>query len=494
MIQGIKSTAKSSIIYGLGNISTKLVGIILLPLFTDTDILSVDNYGVLGITEVTIQVLVALFGLSLYQALFRWYWDKNHITNRKSIFFTLFTFLSFFSGLFLVLGFFFSSSLSVLLFNKDLFARVVFLMLGSVALQVISQLPMSLMRLEDKAIEYTVTNLIRLVVSLVLTVIFITKLNRGLEGIYEAQIVGNLVYFLFTAKYIYNRTKPVFNYTILKEMLAYSLPLTVASVFGVLLASLDRYVLNYKATLLDVGIYSTAYKLANTIRVFIIHSVQLAVAPSIFKLMNHPNNKEIYSRIMTYFTVLVIYASLVLSIFGREVLELFASDPVYFSAYKLIPILCIGILLGTAKDVAINGLNIVKKTKIVSIIVPVIAVFHLGLNYLLISILGVYGAAIASAISQAIFFFAVLYFAQKHYPIPYEFGRILISLVIATALFAIGISVTFNSLVVSLLFKVLLVIVFPVLLWVFPFLKIDEKQWVFGVINRLKAIMFRNRI
>jgi O-antigen/teichoic acid export membrane protein len=489
MLQGIKNTVKSSMIYGLGNISTKLVGIILLPLFTNTSLISIEEFGVLGVVDVSIQILIAVFGLSLYQAFFRWYWDKKYIDVRNSIFFTLLITLMFLVAAVIVVGYFTSAGLSSILFNKEIYARVLFYMLVSSSLQVLSQLPLSYMRLEEKPLYYTISNVSRLLVILLFTILFITRMGRGLEGIYEAQILGNLFFMLITSRYIFNRIIFKFNGSVLKEMLEYSIPLTVASVLGIVLASLDRYVLNYKATLLDVGIYTLAFRIANTIRVFIVHSIQLAVAPNIFKLMNHPNNKAIYARIMTYFTLLVIYASLGLSIFGYEILTIFSSDNIYVSAYKLIPIIALGIIFGTAKDVAINGLNIVKKTKIVSYIVLPIAVFHLGLNFAIIPILGVYGAAIASAISQGIFLLVVLYFAQKYYPIPFEYKRILLSLLLAVLIFIASNQLSPLEMWPKFVVKMLLVISFPFFLWIFSFLKDDEKQWVNGGIKKIKELL-----
>lgn len=486
MLQGIKNTAKSSIIYGLGNISTKLVGIVLLPLFTNTSLISVEEFGVLGVVDVSIQILIAVFGLSLYQAFFRWYWDKKYLEDRKSIFFTILTILTFLAAIIIVVGYFVSTELSSILFNKEIYAKVLFYMLVSTSLQILSQLPLSYMRLEERPVYYTITNVSRLLVILLFTILFITRMGRGLEGIYEAQILGNLVFLVFTSRFIFNRIIFKFNGSILKEMLEYSIPLTIASVSGIALASLDRYVLNYKATLLDVGIYTLAFRITNTIRVFIVHSIQLAVAPNIYKLMNHPNNKAIYSRIMTYFTLLVIYASLGLSIFGFEILTIFSSDKIYLSAYKLIPILSLGILFGTAKDVAINALNIVKKTKIVSFIVLPIAVFHLGLNFFIIPLLGVSGAAIASAFSQSIFLVAVLHYAQKYYPIPYEYKRILLSLLLAVAIFLVGNQLTPISIWPRIILKLILLLIFPLLLWIFSFLKDDEKQWVNGGIKKVQ--------
>ena len=82
MLDRLKLTVKDSFIYSLGNISTKVIGLILLPLYLKE--LSVAEYGMLGILEVSLQVLVALFGLSLYQAFYRWYWDKEYRDKQNS--------------------------------------------------------------------------------------------------------------------------------------------------------------------------------------------------------------------------------------------------------------------------------------------------------------------------------------------------------------------------------------------------------------------------
>jgi O-antigen/teichoic acid export membrane protein len=178
-----------------------------------------------------------------------------------------------------------------------------------------------------------------------------------------------------------------------------------------------------------------------------------------------------------------------LSIFGLEILTIFSSDKIYLSAYKLIPILSLGILFGTAKDMAINALNIVKKTKIVSFIVLPIAVFHLGLNFVIIPLLGVSGAAIASAVSQSIFLVLVLFYAQKYYPIPYEYKRILLSLLLAIVIFLVGNQLTPISIWPRIIIKLTLLVVFPLLLWIFSFLKDDEKQWVNGGIKKVRRFL-----
>ena len=96
MFKDIKQVMKDSVLYGIGNVAVKLVGFILIPLYTDAEYFSTADYGLMGLLEVTSQILIAVMGLSLYSGLIRWYWDAEFRDKQKSVFFTtlLFTILT----------------------------------------------------------------------------------------------------------------------------------------------------------------------------------------------------------------------------------------------------------------------------------------------------------------------------------------------------------------------------------------------------------------
>ena len=87
MLKSIKISLKDTIIYGLGNVAVKIVGLILIPLYTNPEFFSTDQFGVLGILEISGLVLTALLASGLPQSLTRWFWDKEHKDNQKGIFF-----------------------------------------------------------------------------------------------------------------------------------------------------------------------------------------------------------------------------------------------------------------------------------------------------------------------------------------------------------------------------------------------------------------------
>ncbi|MBA7569108.1 hypothetical protein ES708_10846 [subsurface metagenome] len=105
---------------------------------------------VLGVLEATSQVIIAILGLALVQALTRWYWDRDVSSKQKYMFFTLLTFLLGFSFFIFICFYPFSGQLSILLFEKTDFSRLLRLMFISACLQMLSQVPLTLLKLQEK--------------------------------------------------------------------------------------------------------------------------------------------------------------------------------------------------------------------------------------------------------------------------------------------------------------------------------------------------------
>ena len=488
MQKEFKSLLRSIIIYGFGNVSIKLVGLVLLPLYTNPKLLSVNEYGAMGLLDISAQVLIALFSLSLYAAYARWYWDKEYYDSRKRIFFSCFSTLTVLAILLAVSGIFASKPVSLLLFDKDTFSSALMLMFIAASMQPLIDFTLTQMRVEEKPVFYITTNIIRLVVILTATIYFLKYGHKGLTGIYEAQIIGNVLFLLITSGYIVRNMEFRFSAPILKDIIRFSMPLALAALSNVLLAVFDRYVLNYKSTLLNVGIYTQGYKIANTTKVFIISSVQLALAPAIFKIMYRPDHKMIYSKIMTWFTIVVVYFSLFLSLFGLEITKFFTTATIYWDAYKLIPILCLGITFSMLKDVSITGLQITKRTRIIGLMLTGIAIFNLGINMLLVPVWGIYGAAFSSLISQLVFFLVLYFYAQKYYPIPYRLEKVGIIIIVGIILYLPGSIVNDKTLEIRVIVKTLALIFFPVLLFVFRIIDRSEIELANSLLKSIRNI------
>jgi O-antigen/teichoic acid export membrane protein len=218
-------------------------------------------------------------------------------------------------------------------------------------------------------------------------------------------------------------------------------------------------------------------------------SINLAITPMLYKIMDDPNNKRVYSKVMTYVALGVMFCVMGISFFGREIIKVMAQNPEYWNSYKVIPFISFGIYFGMLKDISAVGLNLTKKTKIISVIVVTISIVNILANALLIPIFQTIGAAIASLISQFLFFLLMYIFAQRYYFIPYEYVKLFLLSVVGMIIILMGSLVQDVQISVRLLTKLCLLASFPLILYVLKFFEPIEIDRLHGVL-----IKWRNPI
>jgi O-antigen/teichoic acid export membrane protein len=487
MLKHIKSSVRDTFIYSIGTFATKLTGFVLVPLYTNKAYLSETDYGILNLLEANFQLIISTISLGISYAFERWYWDSEFIHRQKSLFFTILI-----STMLLALGlsalaFPLSTPVSNWLLGHVRYSDVLILMVITASLEIVAQTPTSLIRLREKAAFYTSANLLKLITSLSLTVVFIVYFDLGLLGIYYAQLVGLLVYFITLLPFIIKNLAPTFEGKELINMISFRLPYLLPTLSLSIFSFNDRFVITKLIGVIDAGIYSLGAKMANTIKVFLITAIWLAITPMIYKMMNDPYNKRFYSKLMTYLGFSVMIVVMFFSFFSQEIISLFASDPIYEPAAAVIPIVALGIFFGLLKDVSMIGLNISKKTGLVATVTFLLTFLNFSLNYLLVPFIGMSGAAISGLITQMLFFLIIHYAAQKYYPIPYELPKIGLMIVAACLLYTVALS--FDLYInhwLAICLKLLLIILFPIILFYLNFYEPVEIERLKGFWKKWK--------
>ena len=486
MFKTITSAIKGSLVYGLGNLSVKLVGLVLFPLYTDT--FSIEEFGIIGILDISIQVLVAVFGLSLTSALFRFYFDKKYADRQGELVFSTLLILVVFtlSAAFILSNF--SDGISVLLFKSLDYNKIIKIILISSSLQVINTIPNTVLRLKEKAKLYAITNLVKVIVTLVTTVLFIVKMKLGIIGVYYGQICGNAIYLVILSGFMIKNSSFRFNRGALAEMLGFSTPLIFSSLSAVILTVLDRYSLNYMVGLDDVGVYTTGYKIANVL-LFVVMASQLALPTILFKNMEAKDNKRLYSKVMTYNTFTLMIMAIGISVFSLEIVKVLAKDPSYWAGYMVIPFITISILFNSMRYLLTLNLSIVKKTVSVALIVTIMSGLNLGLNILMIPRYQANGAALSTMITQLIFLITTYFIAQKHYRVPYEIRKIILIMGVGILLIIVGFATNGLALYLRIIIKTALCLLFPVALYFMNFYEKVELERI----NEITRLMFHPR-
>jgi len=446
MLDFLRKTVKHTAIYSLGNLSTKIIGLILLPLYTSY--LTTSEYGILAILEVTSQFFVTIVGLGISSGMMRWYAVETSEAKKKSIVFTVL------------------STLVALMINRVAF---------------------DLLRLKERSLFFIVLVIVKFTSILLLNIYFIVYMEYGVKGIIISQVLGNALIIAGTSMFLLKNLRFSFDHKILREILSFSVPLVFSTVSTMALALSDRYLIKYFLDYSEVGIYSLGYKIASVINLFLIQSFLLGFSPLAYKIFNHPGAKPYFAKITTYFVYALLGLSLVLIFFSKEVIMVFASsNDDYLLAYNVIPLLCLAFVFRGINYIVSMGLHYVKKTKYTAYIVFSVAVLNILLNLFMIPAFGINGAAIVSVLANFSMMVMFYIYSQRYYPIQYEFLRIGKLFVISGIFFFAGHLTGGLDIWTGILVKLGLLALFPVAVYATGFYEQVE-------LNRLKGAWLKWR-
>jgi O-antigen/teichoic acid export membrane protein len=488
MLKSIKTSFKDTIIYGLGNVAVKIVGLLLIPVYTDQKFFSTDQFGVLGILEISATVLTAMLASGLPQSLTRWFWDKDYKHNQKGIFFMSLSTQVVVSLVFCLALIPVSKGLSVMIFSKPDWSRVIVFVILASAIQSLNNIINTLMRLQSRSVLYSVTNLFKLIVVLSLTLYFILSKKMGLEGIWLAQLIGNGLIVIILLGYVIRNSRVFFDKSIFMSMSSYGFPLLLANISAALFAVIDRFSLNSLTVLKSVALYNLAFKISSVLKLVLVDSIKLALGPMMIKRMDSPGNKRFYSKVLLYSSYAVMIGIVGISIFSFEIIKVIATSRAYWDAVAIIPVLCLSIFFTNMKEVTVYGLHIAKKTRIIGTIVVFSTVLSLVLNFLLIPVWDITGAAVATLLSQFIYWYACYYYSQKVFYVPYEVRKITEMVVVGALLSFSGLVLNGLGLFPRLLIKTACLVSFPFILYLLNFYEPVELQAIKGFITKWSNI------
>ena len=492
MFDDIKSVAKHFLVYGFGNILSRIVSFILIPVYTHY--LTTSQYGTLELLELTTYIAGMFLALGISQSVMRFYYDSEELKKRHEVVSTALIsiwVIALFSMSWFIL---FSPGISILVFksldNAGLF-RLIFV---SFAFSLANEIPLSFVRAQQKSLLFTVISVSKLTLTVGLNILFIVGFKWGIRGIILSGLITNGINSIFLTAYTINQTGIYFSWAKLKEMINYGFPYIPGGLGMFVLNFVDRFFLQRFASLSEVGIYSLGYKFGMLINPLVIDPFFSIWRPKMFELEKRENAKDIYSVMLTYFLFVEIFLALGISVLIKDIL-IIISDPAYHSAYKVVPLILMSYILWGGYFHVQVGILLKKKTKNIAYIVTVSALSNLAMNYLLIPRIGMWGAALATLASFAIMFILNYLISIRIYYVKYEFLRIVKLFGLAVVLYLVSLSIKTHSIFLTLVLKTTLVLSFPFLLFTLRFYSQAEirkmKEIITRVLKSFKSTVFK---
>lgn len=232
----------------------------------------------------------------------------------------------------------------------------------------------------------------------------------------------------------------------LRPLLAYALPLMLMGLAGMVNETLDRILLprwlpeNFYpglSRLGAVGVYGACYKLSIFMSL-IIQAFRYAAEPFFFSQSTEKNSPATFALVLKWFTLCCTFIFVGISLNLSWVGPLFLRRPVYLTGLNVVPILLLAnLFLGVYYNLSV-WFKLTDKTYYGTYIGAAGAVLTIALNFVLIPVLGYTGSAWATLACYFLMAALCWWLGERHFPVPYPVGRLLLWLLGAVGLVVVG--------------------------------------------------------
>jgi len=412
---------RDTVLYGVGDILTKAIAFLLIPLYTNA--LLPDEYGVyqLIVLYVTIAMVFQLSGMNV--ALFKHFVVTPEEAKRRELF-TITLIWVFFSSIAIIgLSILLSRPLSELVAGTSTRTDLVGLAALSSGLDTILLVILLIFRMEKRPIDYVAYSFIKILLILAGNFVLVWHFRMGVSGILLAGIVANLVILL---PLIY-RVSSYFVWPISRKLFAHLLmwgiPFIPSSLATVILTLSDRLLLRYMDGFESAGIYSVGYKIGGAV-LLLYTAFRFAWGPYMFELAKKSETaRRTYPRVLNILIAILGVAAMGLVGFSQEIFSLFVGELYYSARAVLIPI-SLAVLFDAASLFFGAALQTRDRTIYIPAVTSLAAIANIFLNIMLIPKFGFMGAAWATLASYMLLALMSFRIANPFMPVKYNWGKL----------------------------------------------------------------------
>lgn len=410
---------KHGLVYGGANMISSIGTVLLVPVYTRA--LQPGEYGIVDYFIVVQTLIQICAGLEITQAIARFYADAEAPEERRAyastgLWFLVASFAAMCALLYLG-ALMFGAHQVGLGGDTSLFA----IALISVYVRMLFYALQSQARWELRSDLYSLASFVAMTCSVGLVAYLLLVERRGLLGVFGGLSVGYAVACAFCLVSLRGTYRWSFDGRKFRQMLRFSLPLTFSSLALFFASYGDRIILKSALGFHELGVYGIAARVAAVITLAI-NGFQLGAAPLIYRHHGQPGAPAELAQLMRLFLATGLLGVAALAAFSLEMLQILTT-PAYASAWPLIPVLALAIVLANLYIFA-PGLTIRHMTTRFAFINVGTACISLLTIAVFLRIFGVMGAAVGVLCGSAAGFVMHAAFSQRVYWMPIDWHRL----------------------------------------------------------------------
>lgn len=412
-----KYLAKNTMIFALNSIGTRLITFLLVPLYTKAFIKS--EFGIVDLVTTIATLFVPIITINIGEAVMRFSLDENadqdKIVNIGA--FILALSVMFGTSIFLIILLFPQIKINV--------GLVYFYCISQGIYQVFS----CILRGKEKLLQFAIGNILLTFLSAILNIVFLLFFKIGINGYFLSYIIANMVagiYCFISGNVFSSLRKFSIDMKLLKKMSKYSIVLVPNSLMWWLMNSSDHIMVTFMISAAANGVYAISYKLPSI----------LAALASVFNqawsysaihedksLDREKFSNTMYDKLVRFQFVITVGLMCII----KPLMKIYV-DSAFYDAWRYTPYLLAGNFFLTISTFLSTSYTVNKDSRGFLLSASVGAFINIILNFILIPIIGVHGAAFATCISYIIVFiyriidtkkYIVIHVFDKEYIIGY---------------------------------------------------------------------------
>jgi len=469
----IKSLARHSSVYSISTFIQRALGLIMTPVYTDTAYLADRSaYGDLALAYTLIAFLTIVYLYGMDSALLRYFFIGEY--SRKDVYKTAFAGVLVNSLILSGLLILFAAPLASLVFGNAGYHMLVIFAAVILFFDSIGNLPYNILRAEERSATFSIIRIGRFLTELALNILFVVFLKKGVAGILYANILASILNLIVLLPFQQKYLKGKFNWDLFRTLTAFALPMLPNGLAYLTVEVSDKYLMRVLLDKDTLGVYSANYKFGSMM-LLLVMAFRTAWQPFFLKVAGQENAKKIYAKVLTYFTLISVFAVTAGIYFIEYIVRLpYAPGKTimgqsYWEGNLIIPIILTSyIFYGIYVNLTV-GVYIIKKTRLMVLFTGLAALVNVGSNLYLMPAYGMMGAAAATLLSYITMAAAIFIANQKIYTVKYEYGRLLFLLILlAVMLFS------YYQFDLGLLARIIIVLLMPLFLVVVGFFRKEE--------------------
>lgn len=383
-----KDLLKNTAIFALGNVGSKIILFLLVPLYTNY--MTPEEYGTADLIFTVSQLILPIISIVIYDSIIRFGLSKYEKSENVLLC----------GYIILIIGSCTLLLITPLLNNYDAISNwkwyLVIYVIGNFCLSI----NMNYLKVKDFNLIYSLISIFQTFCMALINIILLVCFKYGIRGYLLSNIISvylSIFISFIKGNLILELKKACFEKVLFIKMIKYSAPLILNNISWWIIQSSDRIMVQFMLGSAALGLYTVAAKIPSLINV-VTNIFTQAWGLSSVKEIESSNENEFYSNVLNVYIFISFGLCIVFTSFIKPFISIYVGKS-FGESWKYVPILLCaasfasiayyyGALYGALKK-SINNM--------VSTLIS--AVVNIILNFILINYFGLYGATVSTLVA-----------------------------------------------------------------------------------------------